>query len=92
MIKMSLYYFNVYFLSRYFNQKHFRAYGLYLLLATATAFSLDFLTSTLVFGLEIYAFDSFITSLWLYIFFVGISFVHIIILRWQKEEARRRIT
>lgn len=89
-IKMSLYYFNVYFLSRYFNQKHFQAYGLYLLIATTIAFGLDFIKSALVFGIEFYTFDSFIASLSLYIFFVGISFVHIIILRWQKEEALKQ--
>ncbi len=87
---MLLYYFNVYFLSKYFHSKKFRSYSLYLLIATITALVLDLIKNKLIYGFEFYIFETLIVSIWLYIFFVGISFVHIMLLRWQKEEALKQ--
>lgn len=89
-LKLSLYYFNVYVLSKYFNKRQFRRYGSYLLLATISAIVLELFKNKLIYGFEFLLAENLITILWLYIFFVGMSFVHIMILRWQKEEALKR--
>ncbi|WP_460219147.1 sensor histidine kinase [Psychroserpens sp. MEBiC05023] len=89
-LKMSLYYFNVYFLSRYFYQKQLKRYILFLFLATIIAIAIELVKNKIIYGFELYIFETLIATLWLYIFFVGMSFVHIIILRWQKEEALKQ--
>ena len=90
LLKMGLYYFNVYFLSIYFNKKKFRTYFSLLLLSTIITIILELLKDALIYGHEFVLFETFIATLWMYMFFVGISFVHIIVLRWQKEEALKQ--
>lgn len=89
-LKMTLYYCNVYILSRFFNRKQFKTYGFYLLLATIVAIGLELLKNKLIYGFEFILTENFLAILWLYIFFVGMSFVHIMLLRWRKEEALKR--
>nr|WP_321236453.1 histidine kinase [uncultured Psychroserpens sp.] len=89
-LKMSIYYFNVYFLSKYFYDKKFNTYALLLFISAIIAIAIELLKNQIIYGFEFYLFETFIATLWLYIFFVGMSFVHIIILRWQKEEALKQ--
>lgn len=89
-LKIALYYSNVYVLSKFFNRKQFKTYGFYLLLATTFAICFELLKNKFIYGFEFILAENFIAILWLYIFFVGMSFVHIIILRWQKEEVLKR--
>ncbi|WP_298903874.1 sensor histidine kinase [uncultured Psychroserpens sp.] len=89
-LKMGLYYFNVYFLSKYFNKRQFRTYFILLLLTTIITIGIELLKNLIIYGEEFVLFETFIATLWMYMFFVGISFVHIIVLRWQKEEALKQ--
>jgi LytS/YehU family sensor histidine kinase len=90
LIKIALYYFNVYYLSKYFYEKQFKKYGKFVLITTVIAFVIGLIKNALFFGTEFYVFESFIASLWLYLFFIGISFIHIIIIRWKKEEVLKQ--
>ncbi|MCD2259200.1 sensor histidine kinase [Psychroserpens luteolus] len=89
-LKMGLYYFNVYFLSKYFNKKQFKTYFVFLFVASIITIGIELLKNRIIYGEEFILFETFIATIWLYMFFVGISFVHIIILRWQKEEALKQ--
>ncbi len=86
-IKAGLYYFNVYFLSRYLFKNKIGVYLLALLSASVVAIGLETIKIALIFGLDFYDLESIMMQLGTYVFFVGISFVHIMILRWRKEEA-----
>ena len=86
LIKKILYYVNVYFLSKFIDQKAFGKYLFFLVIAVLTGFLLDYLKSGFIYGFEFYVLETFLINVWLYIFFAGTSFVHLMILRWQKEE------
>ncbi|WP_298517791.1 sensor histidine kinase [uncultured Kordia sp.] len=90
LIKMILYYFNVCFLSRFIDQKAFGKYIIFLLLSTSVAFLVDYLKFGFIYGFNFFMFETFLVNIWLYIFFVGTSFVHLMVLRWQKEEALKQ--
>jgi sensor histidine kinase YesM len=90
LIKMILYYFNVCFLSKFIDQKAFGKYVIFLIISILIAFSLDYVKSGFIYGFAFYVFETFLVNVWLYIFFVGTSFVHLMILRWQKEEALKQ--
>ncbi|MGH1386657.1 sensor histidine kinase [Kordia sp.] len=89
-IKMILYYFNILFLSKFIDRKAFGKYITFLIISILIAFSLDYLKSGIIYGFNFYRFETFLVDVWLYIFFVGTSFVHLMILRWQKEEALKQ--
>ncbi len=90
LIKMILYYVNVYFLSKFIDQKAFGKYVVFLAITISITFILDYLKYGFLYGFDFYMFETFLVNVWLYIFFAGTSFVHIIILRWQKEEALKQ--
>lgn len=90
LIKMILYYINVCFLSKFIDQKAFGKYIIFLILTISIVFTLDYLKYGFIYGFDFYMFETFLVNVWLYIFFAGTSFVHIIILRWQKEEALKQ--
>lgn len=90
LIKMILYYVNVYVLSKFIDQKAFGKYVIFLAIAISVTFILDYLKYGFLYGFDFYMFETFLVNVWLYIFFVGTSFVHLMILRWQKEEALKR--
>ncbi|WP_298897148.1 histidine kinase [uncultured Psychroserpens sp.] len=90
LITIIFYYFNVYFLSRYFFKQQHKKYIKFLVLYIGIVFLIKLIINVLFFGSEFLAVKSLIISLLILLFFAGISFVHIIILRWQKEEALKQ--
>lgn len=90
LIKMILYYTNVCFLSKFIDQKAFGKYLFFLAVAVSITFILDYLKYGFLYGFDFYMFETFLVNVWLYIFFVGTSFVHLMMLRWQKEEALKQ--
>lgn len=90
LIKAILYYFNVYFLSKYFYKKQFRKYIFLLLISVGIVYLTSLTKNVILLGSEFLTVQSVVVSLLVLLFFVGISFVHIILLRWQKEEALKQ--
>ncbi|GGI56961.1 hypothetical protein GCM10011444_12700 [Winogradskyella haliclonae] len=90
LFKIIFYYINVYLLSKIFDAKRHFKYILSLVGVILLFLIIDYFRVLYLYGVDKFVSYSILTNIWQYLFFGSLSFVHIIVLRWQKEEALKQ--